>query len=85
MLFSKFLDITKRHFDIILVDNPPLLEVPDAAPLSSLADGVVFVIRAGCLSFKAISEALLPLKETGANILGTVINQAKISKNYYKY
>jgi succinoglycan biosynthesis transport protein ExoP len=83
MLFSKFLDILKRHFDIILVDAPPFLDSPDASHLSSLGDGVIFVIKAGNLSDRAINMATTKLKEAGANILGVVLNQAKLNKEYY--
>jgi hypothetical protein len=82
-LFSKILDIVKRHFDVILVDTPPVLEMPGVAPLSSLGDGAVFVIKAGNLPFKTTNEAVTSLKDANVNIIGAVLNQVKAGKNYY--
>jgi Mrp family chromosome partitioning ATPase len=85
-LFAKFLDIVKRYFDIILIDTPPVLEMPDVAPLSSLGEGAVFVVKAGNLSFKITNEAVTALKEANVNILGAVLNQVKLEKkDYFKY
>jgi uncharacterized protein involved in exopolysaccharide biosynthesis/Mrp family chromosome partitioning ATPase len=85
MLFTKFFEILKRHFEIILVDAPPVIDIPNAVSLASLCDGVVFVIKAGKLTDKVLIEAMSGLKEAGANILGVVLNQADIKKEYYYY
>ncbi len=65
------------------MDAPPLIDVPDAVPIASLADDVIFVIKSGGLSINAINEATSILKEANANILGAVLNQVKMSKEYY--
>ncbi len=85
MLLDKFLDILKRRFDIILVDLPPVLEMPAVASLSTLADGVVFVVKAGHLSVKAINKATSTLRDAHVNIIGAILNQVKIGKDYYYY
>jgi len=77
MLLSKFIDILKQRFDIVLVDTPPLLEDPDATFLSSISDGVILVVKAGNLSVKAIKEASIGIKEVNAKILGAVLNHVK--------
>jgi succinoglycan biosynthesis transport protein ExoP len=84
-ILEKFLDILKKRFDIVLVDAPPVLNVAGAVALSSLSDGVVFVVKAGHLSVKAINEALTSLKEANINILGAILNQVKLRDNLYKY
>jgi polysaccharide biosynthesis transport protein len=77
MILEKFLETLKRRFDIILIDAPPVLDGASALPMSLLADGVIFVVRAGHLSVKAINEAITRLREADANILGAVLNQVK--------
>jgi len=74
MLLSKFTDILKQHFDIVLVDTPPLLEDPDATLLSSVADGVILVIKSGRLSVKTLKEASTAVKEVNARLSGAVLN-----------
>lgn len=77
MILEKFLETLKKRFDIILIDAPPVLDGASALPMSLLADGVIFVVRAGHLSVKAINEAVTRLREADANILGAVLNQVK--------
>jgi uncharacterized protein involved in exopolysaccharide biosynthesis/Mrp family chromosome partitioning ATPase len=85
MVLEKFLSILKKHFDIVLVDAPPVLDGASAIPLSLLSDGVIFVVKAGHLSVKAINEAITSLREANVNILGAILNQVKVRDNLYKY
>jgi uncharacterized protein involved in exopolysaccharide biosynthesis/Mrp family chromosome partitioning ATPase len=77
MILEKFLETLKKRFDIILIDTPPVLDGASALPMSLLADGIIFVVKAGHLSVKAINEAITRLREADANILGAVLNQVK--------
>jgi Mrp family chromosome partitioning ATPase len=84
-LFARILDILKQHFDVVLVDAPPLLEaISDTRPLLSLVDGVVFVIKSGHVSVKLAHEATTYLKESKAKIIGAILNQVKTGNRYYK-
>ncbi len=83
-LLSKFLYYLKQHYDIVLVDAPPLLEAMNTAvPLLNVADEVIFVIKAGQVPIDAISKVTTCMKENNARILGVVLNQAKTGAYYY--
>ncbi|MFQ5965927.1 MAG: DUF4388 domain-containing protein, partial [Candidatus Scalinduaceae bacterium] len=83
-LLAKFLDIFKQRFDVVLVDAPPVLEAMGyVRSLVSLVDGVIFVVRSGHVSVKAVNEATNYLNET--KIIGAILNGVKISRNYYGY
>ena len=82
-LMSKFLDILRRRFDVILLDGPPVLNVAGSAPLSALADSVIFVIKAGHQPVIALNQAKSSLDEAKAKILGAVLNQVKVRQDYY--
>ena len=85
-IFARFLDILKQHFDVVLIDAPPLLEtMGETRPLLPLVDGVVFVIKSGHVSVKLVKEATTYLKEAKTKIIGTILNQAKIDNSYYGY
>ncbi len=85
-LFARFLDILKQHFDVVLIDAPPLLEtMGEIRPLLPLVDGVVFVIKSGHVSVKLVNEATTYLKEAKTKIIGTILNQVKIDNSYYGY
>ena len=82
-LTAKFFDILKRRFDVILVDMPPVLDITGSAPMCALADGVIFVIKAGHMSVKILNQAKTGLSQANANIIGAVLNQVKIEEKYY--
>ncbi|PKN16217.1 MAG: polysaccharide biosynthesis protein [Deltaproteobacteria bacterium HGW-Deltaproteobacteria-23] len=74
----------------VIIDTSPLLLFAEGRVLSSLVDGVIFVVKAGGASKLHISEALSTLKD--ANVLGLVCNQATdaithrgYGYNYYSY
>ncbi len=55
-----------EHYDLILIDTPPINIVADAAALAPLTDGVLLVTRAGETSIAAIDVALDQLQRAGA-------------------
>lgn len=82
-IMEKFVTALKERFDVVLIDTPPLLVAPEAESLSTLADGVLLVIKAGHLPMKQLQEAQSYLEEAKATILGVVLNQVKVDKSYY--
>jgi len=69
------LDATAAGFDWVVIDGPPVLESPDAAPLSGVADAVVLVLQAGRTKRPVLVRAAELLRKAGANVLGTVLNR----------
>jgi cellulose biosynthesis protein BcsQ len=82
-LLTKFLDILKQRFDVVLVDTAPLLEGPDVTPLNTVADRVIFVVKAGNLSVKTINEATRSVPRD--KIMGAILNQVKVGRDDYYY
>lgn len=77
-LLAKFLEVLKQRYNVVLVDAPPILETMNAIqPVLSLVDGVIFVIKAGQVSFKNVNEAVNCIKESQTSIIGTVLNEVK--------
>lgn len=70
----ELLDQLADMCDFLLLDVPPLLTRADAAVLSSMADGVIMVVRTGRTKIEAALEAKNRLGQAGARILGTVLN-----------
>lgn len=83
---AKFFEILKQRYDVVLVDAPPMLDAAgSAAPLLSLVDGVIFVVKSGHASVDVINRAISSLKESKANIMGAILNQAKPNGNEMYY
>ncbi|HUQ18022.1 MAG TPA: polysaccharide biosynthesis tyrosine autokinase [Gemmatimonadaceae bacterium] len=85
----KILTSLSEGFDLIIVDTPPLLAASDGAILSTLADGVVVVLRAGSTESDAAQQAIQQLMGVGARVVGAVLNDpdAKVPTygGYYHY
>lgn len=65
-----------EHYDVVVVDAPPLLPVTDAAVLAAAADGAVLVLRHGRSRREDTVRALQALSAVNAKLLGTVLNFA---------
>lgn len=85
---DRLLDEMALSYQFVLLDGPPLLAVADSRVLCSRVDGVVLVVRAGHTPKHLVRRAWTLLENSGANILGMVLNQAQRSRfesSYSRY
>lgn len=76
------------HYDMVIIDTPPLLAVTDAQVLSKIADGTVLVTDVTGNNRDRLQDAKKLLEKADANILGVVMNNKKMNTkndNYYYY
>lgn len=84
--FAEFLDSVRERFDYILLDAPPVRLVSDPAILATQGDGVLLVLDSQNTSRGSVRQALHSLASVGTVVLGTVVNNTKVSKSgYYGY
>jgi Mrp family chromosome partitioning ATPase len=81
VLMKKIFEKLKQHFDVLLVDTPPLDAASGIESIFPLADGMVMVVKAGHLSIKTVNGALNHLPQE--KIIGTILNQVKMPPNSY--
>ena len=84
-VMSTFLEEMKKHFDYIILDTPPLQAVTDAQILSTKADGLLLVVRAGVTKKDSVMNSVNIIKKVNWNIIGTVLNGVDNSRNKYYY
>jgi exopolysaccharide/PEP-CTERM locus tyrosine autokinase len=81
------LELKHRYPDrYIIIDTPPVLPFTETRTLSTIVDGVVFVVKEGVASLSEINEAIGYLKE--ANLLGILYNEASsedLAGRYHYY
>jgi Mrp family chromosome partitioning ATPase len=65
-------------FDWILLDGPPVLESPDAAPLTTAADGVLVVVQAGRTKRPVLARSVDLINRAGGRVLGVVLNRRRL-------
>jgi capsular exopolysaccharide synthesis family protein len=76
----------RDHYDLVLIDTPPVLPVTDAAILSQYADATLMLAAAGQTRRSDLHRAVEKLDQVGAKILGTVLNKvSRQTGRYYGY
>lgn len=74
--FEQVFEALRGKYDTVLIDAPPLLCVPEARVMASLADGVVLVVRSGATRVESAVAAEEYIRQDGGSIIGTVLNDA---------
>lgn len=75
----------RRKYDMVLIDTPPMLVMPDARVLGRVADAVVLIARARKTTRSAIQAAYLRFVEDHTPVLGVVLNDWNVKMSAYKY
>lgn len=74
----------RDHFDMILLDTPPIIPVADAAVLAPMTDGVLQIVRCGHSSEEGVLSTFGQIGEVRGQTLGIVLNDVpKVSAAYY--
>jgi capsular exopolysaccharide synthesis family protein len=74
-----------KQYDVVLLDSPPCLLYADAVILSRMADGVLYVLRAGVQDKAAQRRVQKQLQQAKARILGVVFNGADVEESASSY
>ncbi len=89
MSMKALLDELKNKFNIVLIDSAPLLLVPETMVISSLVDGVIFVVDSQKYNKEMLLKAKSLLKKANAKVIGTVLNKVEVTSrnkdSYYYY
>ena len=86
---SEFETVTnhlRSRAEVIIIDSPPIGLFPDSLAIARKVEEVLFVTRYGKVSRKVAKNLIENIEETGANILGVVLNglpQKKTPGYYY--
>lgn len=73
----------RQLYDLIIIDSPPILPVPDALILGGWVDGAVIAARYDISRFPQVERARRQLDSAGIAVLGTVINGMRHANSYY--
>ncbi|MCV9878011.1 tyrosine-protein kinase Wzc [Brenneria izbisi] len=84
--FSEFIDWASQHYEIVLLDTPPILAVTDAAIISRHAGTSLLVARFEMNTLKEIEVSIRRFEQNGAKIKGIILNAVvKRAASYYTY
>lgn len=71
---KELLDELSQRFDMVILDTAPVLAVSDSVILSTNADAVLLVVRAGRTTPVDATDAIRYLTTVGARVAGVVLN-----------
>ena len=80
-----------KHFDIVVIDTPPVLAVTDAAVIGHHAGTSLMVVRWGLNQPREISLAKQRLEQNGVDVRGAIFNAVEkrgagqYAYSYYAY
>lgn len=66
-----------ESYDLVVLDTPPVLAVPDALALAVLADSTLFVVDAGRTPLRLVRLALDRLAQARAAVCGIILSKTK--------
>ncbi len=80
-VLDKVLRDASATFDRTVIDAPPVLASADSGLLGGAVPATVLVIRAGRTTEDELNDAVTALRAAGAEIVGTVLTDARIDRH----
>ncbi|WP_151175533.1 GumC family protein [Hypericibacter terrae] len=78
---AAFLRALAEHYDMVVIDTPPVLAVSDTQLLSRLVDKTVFVVRWEKTRAETAALAVRALHDAGADIAGVVLSMVNLKRH----
>jgi capsular exopolysaccharide synthesis family protein len=90
LMFSEqiveILDRLKSHYELIIIDSPPLIPLVDGRALAELADRILLAMAWNQTPREVVAHTMELLAPVHDRILGTVLTQVDLSKiRFYDY
>jgi polysaccharide biosynthesis transport protein len=73
-----------KHYDMVIVDSPPVLTGSEVLPLASIVDRIVYVVRWGSTPRVVAQDGLQQLLDAHGKVAGVVLSQVD-AKRYRRY
>lgn len=84
--FKRLIETWKKEYDYILFDTPPIIGISDTHLISTLVDGLVYVVSLKSAQPSTIDAGVDILSSLQTPVLGLVINHVENSRSgYHKY
>jgi polysaccharide biosynthesis transport protein len=79
--FSNILARLRERYELILIDSPPILSLPDMPIIEQMVDAILLVVRAEMTPKDAVTMGIDSLATQ--KLLGIIFNGAKYSPSSY--
>ena len=83
---KQLLELLSQHFDVILIDTPPVGVVTDGAIVARMVDGTILTVASHKTQIDGAKRAKQLLEQVNARVIGVVMTMMPVSKKgYYGY
>jgi Mrp family chromosome partitioning ATPase len=76
-----FVRSISQHYDLVILDSPPVLAASDALVLSRIVDATIFVVRWERTPRQVVLGALKQLQGVGGMVAGIVLSRVNVRKH----
>jgi polysaccharide biosynthesis transport protein len=76
-----FIRSVSQHYDLVVIDSPPVLAASDSVVLSRIVDATVFVVRWEHTPRPVVLGALKQLQAVGGAVAGVVLTRVNVKKH----
>lgn len=73
--FARLLSSVREMYDVIIIDTPPVLLVPDARVIAQHADAILFVVRWNWTTVGQVRDGLRMFESVNRKVSGLVLSQ----------
>lgn len=73
--FKDFIAEQRNHYDVIIIDTPPVLIVPDSRIIAQVADAILFSVKWDSTSRPQVDESSRLIQNANQKITGLILSQ----------
>ena len=78
---ARLIKETSEHYDLVIIDTPPILAFSDAAMVSRVVDTTVFIVRWAETPRETVVRALKQLSTFNCKVAGVVLNRVDLEEH----
>ncbi|MBC1309062.1 CpsD/CapB family tyrosine-protein kinase [Listeria booriae] len=83
---KKFISEVKKEYDLVIIDTPPVLLVPEVKTILNHSDAMLLVVKYDEVRKEEVERSYRLLDQVSATCLGIVFNRVKMKvKDRYRY
>jgi capsular exopolysaccharide synthesis family protein len=83
--FGMIIEEALQHFQMVIVDSPPVIGLADAPLIAHTCQNVLFVVESGRTRTRQAAESLNNLEASGAHLIGGLLTKASETNGQYSY
>lgn len=73
---GELIERARSHYDLVIVEAPPILQVADASDLARVCDGAVLVVEPSRATRRGVADSIEQLRRVGADVMGTIVAES---------